>query len=209
MLRLFFILFIGLSCLTLSACTNETAANKEADYEQTKKMVVDILQTDDGKKALQKILKDEKMKQSLVIDADVVQNAINNVLTSEKGKEMWTKLFDDPKFVKTYAKSMTEQHKKLIKQLMNDAEYQKQMIKLLKNPEVSKQMLEVMKSQKFSAHLEETIQKTLTTPLFQAKIQEILLKAASEQQKNKESGAKSQEGGGDKSKTGGGEGTSQ
>ncbi|ASK61580.1 spore gernimation protein GerD [Virgibacillus phasianinus] len=205
MLRLFFVFIIGLSCLTLGACSSESAASKDVDYDATKKMVVDILQTDDGKKALQKILKDEKMKQSLVIDADVVQSSINNVLSSEKGQEMWIKLFDNPKFVETYAKSMAEQHKKLIKSLMNDAEYQKQMLGLLQNPEITEQMLEVMKSQKFNAHLEKTILQTLESPLFQAKIQDTLLKAASEQQKGD---SKSQSDGKEKSKGKGSSGDS-
>ena len=176
----------------LGACSSESAASKDVDYEQTKKMVVDILQTDDGKKAIQNILTDEKMKQNLVINDDVVKNAINNVLSSEKGKEMWINLFNDPEFVKIYAKSMSDQHKKLIKSLMDDAEYQKQMLTLLQNPEITAQMLQVLKSQKFGAHLEEQIQKTLETPLFQAKIEDILLKAA-EQQKQKQGGEKSKD----------------
>lgn len=194
MRRLLFILIIGLSCLTLGACSSESSASKEVDYDETKKMVVDILQTEDGKKAIQDILTDEKMKQNLVIDDDVVKDAINNVLSSKKGQKMWTKLFSDPAFVKVYAKSMSEQNKKLLKKLMDDAEYQKQMLKLLQNPEITEQMLEVLKSQKFTAHLEEQIQKTLETPLFQAKIQDILLKAASEQQKQKQAGEKAKDG---------------
>lgn len=190
MQRLFFILIVGMSCLMLGACSSQSSASKDVDYDETKKMVVDILQTEDGKKAIQDILTDEKMKQNLVIDDDVVKNAINNVLSSKKGQEMWIKLFKDPAFVKVYAKSMSEQNKKLLKKLMDDAEYQKQMLKLLQNPEITEQMLEVLKSQKFTAHLEEQIQKTLETPLFQAKMQDILLKAASEQQKKGDKKAK-------------------
>lgn len=208
--RLLFIILVGLSCLMLGACSSESSASKDVDYDATKKMVVDILQTEDGKKAIQEILTDDKMKQNLVIDADVVQKAINSVLSSEKGKQMWTKLFDDPAFVKTYAKSMSDQNKKLIKELMNDAGYQKQMLKLLQNPEITDQMLQVLKSQQFDAHLEESIQKTLETPLFQAKIQDILLKAASEQQKAKqEEGKQGKEKSKEKGSVGGGGGTSE
>lgn len=209
MRRLLFPLCIGLLCLMLSACSGQTSASKDVNYDETKKMVVDILQTEDGKKAIQEMLTDEKMKQNLVIDDDVVKSAINDVLTSEKSKEMWTKLFKDPAFVKTYAKSMSEENKKLIKKLMDDAEYQKKMLTLLQNPEITEQMLEVLKSQKFSAHLEEQIQKTLETPTFQAKIEETLLKAASEQQKAKQ-GKKKEKGGKSKKEgsVGGGGGTS-
>ena len=50
-------------------------------------------------------------------------------------------------------------------------------------------ILSLMKSQQFRAHLEETIIQTFETPLFKAKIQEILLKAAQEQQGQEEGGS--------------------
>jgi len=55
------------------------------------------------------------------------------------------------------------------------------MIELLQDPKMDEQMVTVLKSQDFRSHLEKTIQETLETPTFQAKIQEILLKAAEEQ----------------------------
>lgn len=170
----------------LNACSVGEDANKTNDYDTTKKMVVDILQTEDGKKVLQEIMTDDKMKQNLVIDSDVVKEAINNVLVSEKGIEMWTKMFKDATFVEGFAKSMSDEQKKLFKKLMYDAEFQEQAIELLQNPEIDKQMLTVMKGQEFRAHLEETITQTLETPLFQVKIKELLLKAAEKQADGKE-----------------------
>jgi spore germination protein D len=207
MQRVFYLSFIGVLLLLMSACGGE-AATKETDYDTTKKMVVDILQTEDGKKALGEILADEKMQQQLVIDSAAVKQSINETLTSDKGTEMWKKLFEDPKFVESYYKSIEEDQKKLMKSLMSDAEYQKQMLDLLQNPEMTEQTLQTLKSQQFRAHLEETIQQTLESPLFQAKIQEILLKAAEEQSKGQEKGGESGgegQGGG----SGGGEGGSE
>ncbi|WP_188456410.1 spore germination lipoprotein GerD [Virgibacillus oceani] len=205
MLRFVLISLASLTLLTLSACNGQSAAGEKADYDTTKKMVVDILQTEDGKKALTEILSDEKMKQQLVIQADVVKKSLNEVLASDKGKEMWKKLFSDPEFVKTYAKSMSDEQKKLMKELMNDSDFQKQMLDLLQNPEISDQILEVLKGQKFRAHLEETIKQTLETPLFQAKITDILLKAAEEQGKQKDGGKAEQSGGGDQQQQGQGQ----
>ena len=141
------------------------AAPKETDYDATKKMVVDILQTEEGKKALGEILSDEKMKQKLVIDSATVKQAIDETLASDKGAEMWKKLFEDPKFVETYYKSIEEDQKNLMKSLMNDSEYQKQMMDILQDPEMTKQTVQTLKSQEFRAHLEETIQQTLESPL--------------------------------------------
>lgn len=197
--RSIYVLFFAFLVLFLSGCNGGNAAPEEGDYDKTKKMVVDILQTEDGKKALQEMLADEKMKQELVIQSDVVKKSINETLVSDKGKEMWEMLFKDPKFVEGYAKSMEKEQEKLLKKMMNDADYQKQMLELLKDPKMTEQLLTVLKSQEFRAHLEETIQQTLETPVFQAKIQEILLKAAEKQAQEKggNGGGKSQQGGGE------------
>lgn len=181
MIRIALITFISFSVFFISGCVEDDKPSKEADYDTTKKMVIDILQTDDGKKALKELMSDEEMKKQLVIESDLVKDSIDQVLISEQGKQMWSTLFQDPEFTQTFATSMSEEQKDLMKRLMNDASYQKQMLELLQDPEMMKQILTVMKSQEFRSHLEETIQQTLETPLFQTKIEDILLKAAEKQ----------------------------
>lgn len=199
MMRIGFITFMSFTLLLASACTGESKSGKEADYDATKKMVLDILQTDDGKKALKEVMTDEEMKKQLIIESDLVKEAIDQVLVSDKGKDMWKKLFEDPAFVESFSTSMVDEQKKLMKDLMNDASFQKQMIQLLQDPEMTKQMLTVLKSQEFRAHLEEITAQTLETPTFQKKIQDILLKAAEEQgkQEGQPSSGKSEAGGKD------------
>lgn len=188
----------------MAGCGANNEASQDTDYDQTKKMVVDILQTDDGKKALQEIITDDNMKQHLVMESDTVKEAITEALVSDKGAQMWQKLFEDPDFVKSFQESMEDEQKKLYKSLMNDSDYQEQMLDLLQNPEISDQTLKLMKSQQYRAHLEETIQQTLETPTFQAKMQEVLLKAAEKQQQS--SGGQGSGGGGGESQGEGGEG---
>ncbi|GGJ98659.1 germination protein GerD [Lentibacillus kapialis] len=181
-----------LSAAFISGCTGQGASGEEANYDTTKKMVVDILQTEDGKKALQEILSDKKMQQQLIMDSDAVKKSVKEVLSSDKATDIWKKLFEDPAFVKTFAQSMADEQKKLMKELMKDSEFQQQMLDLMKDPQMTEQMMSVMKSQEFSKHLEKKIQQTLETPIFQEKISKILLKAAEEQGKQK--GQKSQQG---------------
>lgn len=201
MKRLMMISLTVLFLFLISACGGENVG-KQAEYDTTKKMVVDILQTDDGKKALAEILADEKMKQQLIMDSDTVKKAINEAVASEKGKDMWKKLFEDPKFVEGFAKSLEEEQKKLMKDLLSDPEYQEKMIDLLQDPEITKQSLQLLKSKDFNQHLQKTIQETFENPIFQAKIQEILLKAAEEQGgKQKQEG---QDGGGGQGQQGDG-----
>ena len=192
--RILSIAVLSFLVLFLNGCSNDNTGKKESDYEETKKMVVDILQTEDGKKALSEILADEKMKEKLVINSEDVKESITSVLSSDKGKEMWMNLFNDPSFVKAYAESMSAEQEKLMKKLMNDAEFQQQMLDLLQNPSINKQMLSILKGQKFRSHIEDLIKETLDTPLFQEKIATLLLDAAEKKEKSEDKGGGKNEG---------------
>ncbi|MCA1066360.1 spore germination lipoprotein GerD [Rossellomorea sp. AcN35-11] len=192
-----------LTVLLLSACGGggETGGGK-MDYEETKKMVVDILKTDDGKKAIQEVMSDEKMKSELIMDQAVVTETISKTLTSEKGTEFWKKSFEDPKFAEAMAKSMKDGNEKLLKDLMKDPEYQGMMMDLLKDPEFQKELTETLKSKEYREHLQKVIQETFESPLFKAKIQDVLLKAAGEMKEGGKSGGGSEGGGGKEEESG-------
>ncbi|WP_079707996.1 spore germination lipoprotein GerD [Paraliobacillus ryukyuensis] len=189
--------------LILSACgggDGQASGNQET-YDTTKKMVTDILKTDEGKKAITDILADEEMQKTYVIEAKVVEDSVTKALSSEEGKAFWEKMFSDPKFVEGFSKSLMDQQKDVLKGLMSDSEYQSKMLELLANPEMEKQMLTVLKGQQFREHLEKTIQETMNSPMFKAKMSEIILKAAEEMKPTQEKeggsqGAGGQEGGG-------------
>ncbi|WP_078382523.1 spore germination lipoprotein GerD [Sutcliffiella halmapala] len=197
-------------CFALSGCAQGENGSGQMDYEETKKMVVDILKTDDGKKAIEEIMTDEKMKQNFVLDQEIVTGAIQQTLDSEKGAKFWKKTFEDPKFAETFAKSMQKEHEKLIKDLMKDPEYQGLMVQVLQDPEMEKQMVAVLSGKEFRTHLQKVITETFESPLFKAKLQALLLKGAEEMQSGqKEQGGGSEEGsgseGGEESANGGGE----
>lgn len=177
MKRYLSIIFLTLSIFFVSACGNNDESH-EAEYETTKKMVIDILQTEEGKEALKDLLADKELQEHLVIESDEVKETVTKAISSEESKENWKKLFQDPEFIQTYAKSISGEQKNLMKDLMHDSQFQEQMIEILKNPEVDKQMLSILTSQAFRAHLEKTIQETLQSPLFQEKINKALQEAA-------------------------------
>jgi spore germination protein D len=205
------ILAMAILSVLISGCAPREESGGQIDYEETKKMVVDILKTDDGKKALQEVMKDEEMKQTLVMDQKIVTETIQTTLTSDKGAKFWQKVFEDPKFVESFAKSLQEEHEKVIKSLMTDPEYQKLLIEVFQDPEMQKTMQTAIKSQEFRKHLQEVVMETLSSPLYKAKIQETLLKAAEEagqgggQAKGGEGGE--QAGGGGQGQGGGGGGS--
>lgn len=176
------LLLLGL----ISGCAPMETSGEEMDYDATKKMVVDILKTDDGKKAIQEIMKDKEMQQNLIMEQTVVSDAIEKTLTSEKGKEFWKTAFEDPKFAEAYAKSMQAEHETLIKNLMKDPEYRGMMVEILKDPELEKELITLLKSTEYRQHLQTVITETFESPLFQAKIQEIVIKASDEISKQQE-----------------------
>lgn len=205
MSKLLRIMFPVLLLILLTACGGGSGNGQQADYETTKKMIVDILKTDDGKKAITEVLSDKKMQQAMALESEIVSQSVSETLISEKGKSFWTKMFSDPKFVQGFSKVLKDQQKELTKGLMKDAEYQKLMIDLYKNPEMMEQMITVMQSQKFSAHLEETITQTINSPVFQAKMSETLLKAAEKMaSEGSQSSGSGQSGQGSQGQTGGG-----
>jgi spore germination protein D len=189
LLLLFFCLFALASC-----SGGGEQGGGQADYEEVKKMVVDILKTDEGKKAIQEVMADDKMKQALVMDQAIVTETIQQTLTSEEGSKFWTKTFEDPKFAETFAKSMQTEHEKLIKGLMKDPDYQKMLIELFQNPEAEEQVLTVLKSTEYRAHLQTVITETFESPLFKAKLVDVIIKSAEQLQ---EQAAKKEEGGGE------------
>src|SRR5699024_2275538 len=187
------IVIISLIFIGLTACKDQQSA-KELDYEQTKKMVVDILQTEDGKKVIQELITSDEMKENLVISSDIVKQSIHDALLSNRGVTMWKRLFEDPSFAKGFSESMNDSQKELQKQLMSDPEYQEQMMDIFQNPEIMNQLLQLLKSQQFRSHLQSLISESLISTLVQAEIAEILLKTKEEnQQEDKSDGGKEQE----------------
>lgn len=192
--------------LLLSACAGNPVDEK-MDYDQTKKMIVDILKTDEGKKAIQEIMTDETIKQELIMDQAVVSDTIQKTLVSDKSKEFWKKSFKDPAFAKAYATGMRKENEDLLKKLMKDPDYQGMMLDILKDPEYQKVIQQQLKSKEFRKQIQTSIVETFDSPLFQAKIQDLLLKAADEMNKKKGGETNSEGGGGGGgSKQGGGSG---
>jgi spore germination protein D len=197
------LLLLPIMVFLTSCSSSDTSSGGQIDYDQTKKMVVDILKTDSGKKAIQDVMSDDKMKQKLVMDQKVVSDTIQQTLTSDKATEFWKKTFSDPKFAQGVAKNMRSENEKLLKELMNDPEYRGMMIEVFKEPAIQKELADALKSKEYREHLQKVIAETVDSPLFKVKIQELLLKAA-EETKSKSSGKEQggQQSGGSKGDSG-------
>lgn len=179
--------------LTSCGGNNPNSVAQQMDYDTTKKMVVDILKTDEGKKAIQDVMSQDQMKAKLVIDQKVVTDTIQQTLTSDKAIEFWKKAFSDPKFAQTVATNMRSENENLLKSLINDPEYRNMMIEVFKEPAIQKELTDALKSKDYRSYLQQVITQTIDSPLYKAKIQDLLLKAA-EQTKTKTGGTQGQGG---------------
>lgn len=178
--------------LLLSACSLENN-DKPMNYEETKDMVTDILQTEDGKKVVKEILQDDKVRADLIIESDEVKNTIEKAFQSKEGKEMWKNLFSDPTFVESFQAAFAEEQMNLFKNLMNDASFQAQLLDLLQNPEMEKQMTTVLKSQEIRAHLEKVIEETFQNPTVQGQMYKLMQNLKEEGASTDQSGEKKTE----------------
>lgn len=183
------LLLLSAALILLSACAQEQSAKADQGYDQTKKMIVDILKTDDGKKAIQSALADDKVKNALVLDETVVKKAIEDEILSDKGQQFWQKMFSDPQFATSFAKSMEKEQTNLMKTLLKDPDYQAGITDIMKNPEVEKIMLNVMKGTDYRKYVQQVITEASDSPLFQTKMIDILTKAM---QKGSSSGGAAQ-----------------
>lgn len=160
-----------------SGCSNSNTSG-DMDYEKTKKMVVDILKTDDGKKAIRDVLSDQSIKSELIMNQDVVKKTVEETLTSPKGKQFWEKAFKDPKFTAAYAKSLEAEHKRLMKDLTKDPAYRAMITEIMKEPDLQKEFTKLLKTNEMRKIYKDLIIETGESPLVKAKMEDLLKKAA-------------------------------
>lgn len=165
---------ILLVLLLLSSCSD---ANTSLSYDEVKKMVIDAIQTEDGKKAIRQLLEDPNFRDLVVLEHEDVNKAIEDTLLSEKAEDFWKKTYEDPKFKESIAKSMKEQQTDIMKNLMNDASYQKELITFFSQPEMKKELESVLKSAKMREEIEKIVMETIENPLLQTKWQELIKKS--------------------------------
>ena len=152
-------------------------SNRHQHYDEMKKMMTDALQTEDGKKALRQMLTDPEFRELLVLEQPEVKKSIEDTLLSKKGEDFWKKAFEDPKFTESIAKSMKEQQQDIMKNLMEDASFQKEMEDFFGQPDMQKQMETIMNSATMKKQYGKAIEDTINSPLLQTKWQELIMKA--------------------------------
>ena len=77
-------ILILLTIVLLASCNTPTST---PSYEENKKMMIDALQTEDGKKAIRKLLEDPEFKSLLVIDSEQVKKSVEQTMLSKEAED--------------------------------------------------------------------------------------------------------------------------
>ena len=100
---------------------------------------------------------------------------------------------------------MKKQQQDLMKDLMNDASYQEDLISFFNQPEMQKQLETILKGTTMRKEIEKTVMETIDNPLLQTKWQDLIKKSgeasssdkgsekSSEKEKGSEEDSKKQE----------------
>lgn len=158
----------------LASCSQQA---QSPNYDEMKKMMTDALQTEDGKKAIRKMLADPEFRELIVLEQPEVKKSIEDILLSKKGEDFWKHAFEDPKFTESIAKSMKEQQQDIMSGLMNDSSFLKEMESFFGQPDMQKQLETILQSANMKKQIEKSVEDTISNPLLKAKWQELILKA--------------------------------
>ena len=192
------ILIVGV----LTACGSDTQAassgNSGSNYKDTKSMVLDILKTEDGRRAIQEatIQQNTKLQALSAGDTQMLQLAVKDVLVDTQSTQFLQKMITDPKFAGQFAKAIQQDTKQIQKDLMKDPEYQKQLLNAMKSPDFETMLLDTMKSTPYRAQTKAVIQESLQSPLFRLELMELMKKVLQEESMPKSQSQGNKQGGG-------------
>ncbi|WP_044641921.1 spore germination lipoprotein GerD [Risungbinella massiliensis] len=163
------ILSFALPLLLISACNNQDQATNQSqvDYQQVKQILIDTIHTQEGKKAIQELLKDPEFQTHMQLQSKAMEEYVAKSIQNQTTQKDWINLLSNPTVAEQIMKATEKQQQETMKILMKDPKFQQSMMDILKDPEFSKQLLEVMKSKENRQETLKLIQETLKTPSFQ------------------------------------------
>ncbi|KXG44936.1 spore germination lipoprotein GerD [Tepidibacillus decaturensis] len=188
--------FLLITLILLSGCNafRKSESSSMPNYKELKQMVVDILQTEDGKKAVAEALNDQETKKKMTLNTNDVQKIIQNEVLSPENKAKLKKMYEDPKFASELGKTLKKENEKILKDLMKDPDYRKMVIETMKDPEFEKMIMDVMKSNAYRRQMMLVIKDSLESPMFQDDLLKLMEKANEEALKpEKEKGKKKED----------------
>lgn len=218
--------------LPLTACGSEQSSSSQGGgYKETKTMLIDILKTDEGKKAIYEALSSGGSSSSsssssssgsgdssggssgggsvgikMILPSqsnEEIRLAVKDTITSPDYKKEIEKIMKDPKFAGDFAKAINSESKQLHLQLIKDPAYQKSVSEIMKSPEMMKMFLDLTKTSDYRKQSMNVMQEAMQSPLFKMEVMEILKSVVKEQLEPKGSESKGGSGNGESGSSGG------
>ncbi|MNB67250.1 Spore germination protein GerD precursor [compost metagenome] len=200
--------------LVLTACGSEqSGSSQQFSYKEMKTMVVDILKSEEGKKAVEEALSSSSSSSGTsgtgVISMKMmpqaneqIRMAVKDTITAPEYKKEIEDVMTDPKFAGDFAKAISSQSKQLHLQLIKDPTYQKSVAEIMKSPEMMKMFLDLTKTSDYRKQTATVMQETMQNPLFRMEVLSLLKTVVQEELQPKTS----KQGGGQGGESGGGSG---
>lgn len=182
-LRTFTLIFVLISLTSCGSDNSQQQGQQGQGYKDTKTMVIDVLKTTEGQKAIMdagKESQDKSIKLLATGEGQQIQLAVKEILTDETGKKMLEKTMTDPKFAGKFAEAIQSNIKQIHKDLMKDPQYQKSMLELMDNPDFQKILTTTMKNTVYRQQMMNVIQDSMKSPLFKMQLMELLKKVVEE-----------------------------
>ncbi|WP_308723519.1 spore germination lipoprotein GerD [Paenibacillus polysaccharolyticus] len=217
---------LGLSVMLAGCGSDQSSSPPQGSYKEMKTMVVDILKSDEGKKAVEEALTGQSssgggggggseeggssgggsgtvgMKMLMPMQSsEQIRIAVKDTITAPEYKKEFEKIMTDPQFSGEFAKAINAQSKQLHMQLIKDPTYQKSIGDIMKSPEVSKMFMDMTKTPEYRKQTMTVMQEVMQNPLFRMEVLTLLKKVVQEELQ-----PKTESGGGQKGQESGGQG---
>lgn len=162
--------------ISLAACSSGSSTGgaqnqttgAQTDYNQTKSMVLDILHTKEGKQAIKDLLQDPSFKQSVIINEHDVTTALNKSLTDGNNRSLIEAQMKDPKFAAALVESTKKEHTQLLKSLLKDPEYQKNLLTVLQDPQYTQYQTSLFRTPTVRQEIQKIMMESMQNPQFKA-----------------------------------------
>ncbi|MBR2567526.1 MAG: spore gernimation protein [Paenibacillus sp.] len=214
---------LGLSVMLAGCGSDQSSSPPQGSYKEMKTMVVDILKSDEGKKAVEEALTGQSssgggsssgegsgggsgtvgMKMLMPMQSsEQIRIAVKDTITAPEYQKEFEKIMTDPQFAGEFAKAINTQSKQLHMQLIKDPTYQKSIGDIMKSPEVSKMFMDMTKTPEYRKQTMTVMQEVMQNPLFRLEVLSLLKKVVQEELQ-----PKTESGGGQKGQESGGQGS--
>jgi spore germination protein D len=154
--------------------SNTQEADSGQNANDTKSMVLDILHTKEGMVALQDIVRDPRLKQSLTITKQDVETATIKALSDSQQNMNLMEQMKNPRFNATVTKAYRKDNEQVMKTLMQDPEYQTMMISMLKSPQFQLLLFDLMKTPEYRKQAVSIMAQAMENPDFKIKMLDVV-----------------------------------